>query len=45
MVKGVSAVYPVVRETDNAEEVWGCWVGDGRMQRKWLSGYRVADVY
>lgn len=29
-----SAVYPVVRETGNTQEVWGCWVGDGRMQRK-----------
>lgn len=37
-----SAVYPGVRETGNTEEIWGCCVGDGRMQRVafWLESGR-----
>lgn len=42
--KGISSL-SVVREKGDTEELWGCWVGDGRMQRKWLSGQRVVDVY
>lgn len=34
-----SAVHPLVREKGNTEEVWGCWVDDGResgsLAREW----------
>lgn len=29
-----SATYPILREISNTEEVWGCYVGDHRIQRK-----------
>lgn len=29
-----SAIYPILREMGNTEEVWDCYVGDHKMQRK-----------